>query len=173
MEVLKKNPEHYDALFNLASIYLKTSAFSEAYPLLQKLMNHDPENPQILVNMAVAEIGLGRPNKAISYLDRADRLKDAPRFEIYFHRGVALSHLKKLDEAMTCYKKAEELHPNDHRLLFNMAVACDKLERYDGALTYYERFLRRGGPSSPDERKEVEARIRVLKLYMARNQKSP
>lgn len=173
VEVLKKDPEHYDALFNLASIYLKTSAFSEAYPLLQRLMNHNPEDPQILVNMAVAEIGLGRPQKALSYLKRAESLKDAPQFEIYLHRGVALSRLKKSDEAMIFYKKAEKLHANDHCLLFNMAMACDKLERYREALTYYGRLLKQGGPSSPNERKEVEARVRILKAYIVRNQKTP
>ena len=169
LEVLAGNPEHPDALLNLSSAYIQSSAFSKACPLLKKLSNFDPENPQVLLNLAIVEIGLGRPSKAITYLERSEGLTEEPQFEIYFHRGVALSHLEKLDEALTWYKRAEKLSENNPLLLFNMAVAYDKLERYDEALRYYVTLLNNAdAPLSVKEKKKVEDRIGTLRVYRAR-----
>ena len=169
LEVLRKNPEHSDALLNLSSAYIQSCKYSRAYPLLQKLKSFNPENSEVLLNLAIVEIGLGRPKRAIIYLEMSENLKNEPQFEIYFHRGVALSHLDRLDEALTWYKKAEEHYTNHPLLIFNMAVACDKLERYDEALRYYVTFYANGGGSlSAEEKKEVEARISALRVYLAR-----
>ena len=171
LEVLNKNPEHYDALFNLASAYIKTSSFSEAYPKLIKLKERDPENPVVLLNLAITEIGLGRPQKAIASLCSAENLKEPPVFEIYLHRGVALSQLNKLNEAIIWYKRAEELHPGYPRLLFNMAVIYDKHQQYKESIRYYESFLRQDVSLSAIEAKEIQDRIRAIKSYMAQQAK--
>jgi len=166
-QVLLENPKHRDALFQLSSIYMERSAYAEAYPLLSELVSLDPRDPQALVNLAIAEIALGRPQKAIADLDRALTLSGPPRFEIYFHQGVARSKLQRFEEALIWYKKSEDLDPAHAHLLFNMAVTFDKLERYDEALDCYARFLEASGSSSPKERKDVEARIGVLMAYVA------
>jgi len=166
-EVLRKNPEHYEALFNLAAAYLTDALFSEAYDILQKLHELDPENSQILLNLAIAEIGLGRPRKAISYLNESDALEDTSQFEICFHKGVAMSKLDMLNEAEIWYKRAEELNPNHPRLNFNMAVVYDKLQRYQEALRYYGAFLKNEGAQSAHEKREVENRIKAIRVYVA------
>ena len=171
LEVLAGNPEHPDALLNLSSAYIQSSAFSKARPLLKKLRNFDPENPQVLLNLAIVEIGLGRPNKAIAYLERSEGLTAEPQFEIYFHRGVALIHLEELGEALTWYKRAEKLSENNPLLLFNMAVAYDKLERYDEALRHYVALLNNAdAPISVKEKKRVGDRISVLRMFVARQE---
>ena len=171
LEVLAGNPEHPDALLNLSSAYIQSSAFSKAWPLLKKLSNFDPENPQVLLNLAIVEIGLGRPSKAITYLERSEGLTEEPQFEIYFHRGVALSHLGELGEALTWYKRAEKLSEKNPLLLFNMAVAYDKLKRYDEALRYYVALLNNAdAPISVTEKKKVEDRIGVLRMFVARQE---
>ena len=171
LEVLAGNPEHHDALLNLSSAYIQSSEFSKARPLLKKLRSFDPGNPQVLLNLAIVEIGLGRPAKAITYLERSEGLAEEPQFEIYFHRGVALSHLEELDEALTCYKRAEKLSENNPLLLFNMAVAYDKLERYDEALRYYMALLNNADAMlSVKEKKKVEGRISVLRMFVARQE---
>ncbi len=174
LEVLAGNPEHPDALLNLSSAYIQSSAFSKALPLLKKLRGFDPGNPQVLLNFAIVEIGLGRPDKAITYLERSEGLTDEPQFEIYFHWGVALSHLEELDEALSWYKRAEKLSENNPLLLFNMAVAYDKLERYDEALRYYMALLNNAdAPLFVKEKKKVEDRISVLRMFVARQGSRP
>ena len=171
LEVLAENPENPDALLNLSSAYIQSSLFTKARPLLEKLKQDDPENPKVLLNFAVMEIGLARPNEAIRYLEKTETLSEEPHFEIYFHRGVAFSHLGALDEALTWYQRAEKLSENNPLLLFNMAVVYDKLEKYEKALRYYVSVQGNAGAQLSDsERTKIDERIRVLKMFLARRE---
>ncbi|MDY6972063.1 MAG: hypothetical protein SV775_07015 [Thermodesulfobacteriota bacterium] len=167
LETLRKDPRHFDALLNLASAYIESNAFAKACPLLLKLRSRDPERLEVLLNTAIAEIGLGRPKEGLYYLEKADKVKDKPQFEVYLHRGIALSHLEKLNDALKWYKMAEAVRPGHLLLLFNMAVVYDKLQRYDEALLYYITFLEQGISLPPPEKKMVETRIRAIKAYVA------
>jgi tetratricopeptide (TPR) repeat protein len=172
-QVIRVNPDHRDALFNLSSAYLQLAAYSDAYPLLKQLGMSDHRNPDILVNLAIAEIGLGRPAEAIHLLDSAANQCEEPQFGIYFHRAAALSRLGKLEEARICYKKAEKLNTSHNNLIFNLAVLSDKLQRYDDAIHYYGKFLQQNNTLPPHDKKNIEARIRSLHAYLGsnRNQK--
>ncbi len=164
-EVLKKDPVRYEALYNLSSIYLKFSKYSQACLLLNKLKDKNKDS-RVLLNLAVAEIGMGRYNEAIKHLMEAEKLKDPPLFDIYLHHAIALSRLNKLDEAMGYYKKAEKLNPDDPVLLFNMAVALDKSEKYIRAMKYYIKFLNNASDQSSDTVRDVKKRIYLLKRYI-------
>ncbi len=165
-EVLRKNPKHLGALFNIASAYITNSAFSEAYPYLQELNSLDPGNFQVLLNLAVAEIGLGRFHEALSHLDVAEKLKTESRFEIFFHRAIALSRLERTEDSLEWYIKAEKLHPNHPSLLFNMAVLYDRSGQYEKALNYYETLMKRDSFTTPHEKEAIEARVRKIKAYL-------
>jgi len=171
--VLHEKPGHRDALYYLSSLYMEQSAYAEAYPLIMELLRLNPGDPQGLANLAISEIALGRPEQAIAYLNEALTDEDPPRFKIYFHQGVARSKLHRLEEAITWYRKAEDLDPGHKHLLFNMAVTFDRLERYKEALDCYARFLKAGESSSPKERRDVETRIGVLMAYLVEAPTTP
>jgi tetratricopeptide (TPR) repeat protein len=62
-EVLKIEPGHFDAAFNLSSAYLQTQAFDQAYAIAADLYLRAPDDPQVMLNLAVAQIGCGRPRR--------------------------------------------------------------------------------------------------------------
>ena len=165
--VLKVNPDHLDALLNLSSAYIQIKAYSEAYPKLNKLRTLDAYNPDVLLNLAITEIGLGRPAEAMKLLDQASIQFDQPIFGIHFHRAAALSRLNRLKEAHASYKRAEELNPEHSALLFNLAVLSDKLKRYDEAVSYYKKYLYMHTGLTDNEMREIRARISSLQLYLA------
>lgn len=165
-QVIRVNPDHRDALFNLSSAYIQLADYSDAYPLLKQLRVIDQRNPDVLVNLAIVEIGLGRPAEAIRLLDMAANQYAEPQFGIYFHRAAALSRLGKLEEARISYKKAEKLNAGHNYLIFNLAVLSDKLQRYDEAVQYYGQFLQQSDTLPPREKKNIEARIRSLHAYL-------
>ena len=166
-QVLRVKPDHRDALFNLASAYIQLTAYSEALPLLRKLRSYDDGNPDVLVNLAIVEIGMGNSTEAIHLLDLAAKQYADPKFEIYFHRAAALSRLGRLEEALRSYKSAEELNPKHPTLNFNLALLCDKLQKYHDAVDYYNVFLSQGGNLPRHEEKRIESRIRSLRAYLA------
>jgi tetratricopeptide (TPR) repeat protein len=170
-QVLRVKPDHRDALFNLASAYIQLTAHSEALPLLRKLRSYDDGNPDVLVNLAIVEIGMGNSPEAINLLDLAAKQYADPKFEIYFHRAAALSRLGRLEEALRSYKSAEELNPKHPTLNFNLALLCDKLQKYHDAVHYYNVFLSQGDNLPRYEEKRIESRIRSLRAYLAGSRK--
>jgi tetratricopeptide (TPR) repeat protein len=168
-QVLKVRPDHQEALFNLASAYIQLAAYSEAFPLLKKLRSYDKDNLDVLINLAIVQIGMGNPAEALHLLDLAAKHYAHPKFEIYFHRAAALSRLGHLEEAMLSYKTAEELNPNHPNLNFNLAVLCDKLHKYHDAVNYYESFLRHSDDLPLHEERKIEYRIRSLQAFLAQN----
>ena len=169
-QVLVVEPNHQKASFNLASAYIQTEAYAKAYSLLIKLKSRDPLNPDILLNLAIVEIGMGKPAMALPLLERASKHVKQPQFGIYFHRAAALSRLGRLEEARSFYKKSETLNPRHPTLIFNLAVLCDKLQKYDEAVGYYQTFLQSSEKLPEHEKKNIEERVRSLNAFLAAKQ---
>ncbi len=167
-EVLRKNPNHYDACFNLAAVYLTQHEFDQAYPILFRLHDSHAENPEILLNLAIAEMGRGRPQQAIIHLDAAASMKVNPEFEICYHKAIAYNRLKDFKKAEAWYIKAKKIRPAHPPLLFNMALLYDKQNQYDRALKYYEMFLKYRDKTSVSEQKKIRSRIKAIQIYRVR-----
>jgi Flp pilus assembly protein TadD len=164
-QVLKLDPDHFDSLLNLSSAYIQTEAFDKAQIIAADLHVRAPENHFVTVNLAIAKIGMGDPAEAIRLLDKTVDQIDAPQFEIYFHKGVAFRQLGRTRDAITFYKKAEQLNPDAPALLFNLAVAFDNRLQYAEALHYYRKCthqLKKDGRGAGLPVLKIEERIRTL-----------
>jgi TolA-binding protein len=166
LEVLKKNPDFEDAIFNLGAAYIATSDFGKAHTLYEKLKDLDPKNPRILLNLSLSEIGLGLPEKAILNLEKAELFK-GPRFEIYLNRGIALSQIGNFNEAIKWHKRAEEIKKDEPLLLFNMALCYDKHKEYPDALKYYLLFLKHESSFPPHQLRDIKRRVSSLRVHLA------
>jgi tetratricopeptide (TPR) repeat protein len=166
-EVLKIDPDHFDTAFNLTSAYLQTQAFDKAYAMASDLYRKRPQNPQVALNLAVSQIGVGQPRQAIALLDAMAEDPGAPLYEVYFHKGVAYRNIDEPDLAVRWYQKAEQLNAGDPRLLFNMAVALDQDQRYEAAVNYYLKFLQAAKGDDHASHREVSGRIRTLRAHLA------
>ena len=166
-EVLKIDPDHFDTGFNLTSAYLQTRAYDRAYAMAADLYRRKPDDPRVALNLAIALIGVGQPRQAIDLLDRFSSYPDAPLYEIYFHKGVAYRNIGEPATAVAWYQKAEQLKPDDPRLLFNTAVALDQNRQYRMAANYYQKYLKQSQDEELSTRKQVARRIRVLQAELA------
>ena len=164
-EVIKIDPEHYNARFNLGAAYLQTQSFDNAYYILTDLYLKEPDNQQVMLNLAVANIGRRRFDQALALLDKAAAAPHAPLFEIALHKGIAYNHLNQIQDALNWYKRAEALRPDDPRLLFNLAVVCDQQHRYAAAIDYYRRHIDQNPGMNAAKEKQIRRRIRVLQAY--------
>src|SRR6266511_2786651 len=67
----------------------------------------------------------------------------------YLNEALALERQGDYDAALTSYRLALRDHPNDARILQNMAIAFTKTRRFDEAIRHYRRaflLLQRGDP---------------------------
>ncbi|MGD9211072.1 MAG: tetratricopeptide repeat protein [Desulfobacteraceae bacterium] len=165
--VLKTDAQHYDTRFNLVSAYLQTGAYDKAYPMAMALHRLHPNDPAIVLNLAVACIGRGDALKGLELLDQVDKNSTIPLFKIYLHQGVANRQLGRLETAIVCYHKAEQINPGNPHLLFNLAIAYDQLQQYDNAIRYYRKYIRLAAKDSPSTQRQVEQRIHTLLLNIS------
>ncbi len=165
--VLKRNPDHRATRFNLASAYIQIASFTEARTILEDLNRQEPGNPEILLNLAVVEIGLDRPEEALVFLDSAEKRVASPTFEILFHKGAAYSRMGDFETALRMYQKAERLAPGNPRLWLNTAIVYDSLAQYNQAISHYQLFLDSNTSLTTTERREIQTRVRELMTYLA------
>jgi tetratricopeptide (TPR) repeat protein len=59
----------------------------------------------------------------------------------YLNEALALERQGDYDAALTSYRLALRDHPNDARILQNMAIAFTKTRRFDEAIRHYRRAL--------------------------------
>jgi tetratricopeptide (TPR) repeat protein len=171
-DVLRYNPQHTEALFNLASVYIELSHFPDAYDILIKLLATTPDDPKTMLNLGITEIGLGKNKDALSHLSIVNNEEEeALQFSLSFHRGVAMSRLGKLDEALVCYKAAEKLRHDHSTLIFNIAVLYDKLGDYGEAISYYSRLFENDSLPSL-EIDELRHRVEILQSHISGSIKS-
>ena len=171
--VLKKDPSHRAARFNLASAYIQVGAYLEAHSILEGLRTLEPYNAEILLNLAVAEIGLDRPGEALELLEKAQGSLLAPSFTIMFHKGTAYSRLGEFEKALAMYQTAERISSDNPRLPLNKAIAYDHLQQYDQAIEQYEIYLSRNPGLRPLERRSIEIRLVELRVYVSNASREP
>ena len=171
--VLKKDPNHRATRFNLASAYIQVGAYTEARAILEKLRNSEPRNPEILLNLAVAAIGLNRPDEALQLLEESQEALSAPTFEIMFHKGAAYSRLGEFDQALAMYQRAGRISSDNPILPLNKALAYDHLQRYNQAVEQYEIYLNRNPDLHGTDRRGIESRLRELRVYLSNMSTQP
>ena len=78
--------------------------------------------------------------KAVDYLTKA--LQINPAFaEAYYNRGLALGHLKRLDEALASYDQAIRFKPDYVDAHSNRGNTLQDLKRYEEALASYDQAI--------------------------------
>lgn len=164
-EVVKIDPGHDKARFNMAAAYLQIQGYNKAYDILVDLYQDETHNQQVMINLAIAHIGCGRSREALTLLDKVESMPEAHSFEVAFHKGLAYSRLHMIKEALGAYKRAETMRPEDPRLLFNVAVIYDQELNYRAAIDYYRRYMDRSPKIDAYKQKQIRRRIRALQAY--------
>jgi len=166
-EVVQLQPQHFDARFNLVSAYIQTREFAKAHHIAGELYRQDGTNQLVLSNLAIAKIGMGHPREALQLLDQVADLPQASMFTVYLHKGIAYRNLNEMDAALEWYKRAEALQPENPQMLFNLALAYDRQQRYGEAAHYYQACLQQAEIDERLSEKDIRRRISTLRFYLA------
>ena len=167
-KALNYNPENTDTRFNLASVYISMSRYSDAYNILLKLDSCNPSDSNTMLNLAIAEIGLGKDRDALVHLKGIKEEGRELRFKVAFHEGIALSHTGESAEAIIRYKDAESFKPDSPALLLNMAVLYDRLGNYNEAINYYLKLID-SDSSNTHENEKYKKRIETLRSNISKS----
>lgn len=139
-QLLEEQPEHHEALFNMAVILSHQKKYDEALACCRKVIALTP-------NMAVAHNNLGN-----IYLEKKDFANALATFRhgltlckgsVELHNNLAnvLKELGEFDEALENYQKALKLQPRNAVVLSNMGEIYRSLNRLDEALAHYRKAI--------------------------------
>lgn len=121
LDIVTADPLHADALHMLGLTEASLQDAQTAALYLQRAVQVSPNQYLFNSNLALALNNIGQYQSSLQYSLRASELN--PNYaNSYFHSGVSLAHLKRIDEAIDFYSKALLLLPQFTDALSNRAL---------------------------------------------------
>ncbi|MBL8851627.1 MAG: tetratricopeptide repeat protein [Planctomycetaceae bacterium] len=109
-DVLKEAPDNSQANNDLGYLWAdRNKNLEEARGMIEKALKAEPENPAYLDSMGWVLYRLGQFAEARTHLDQAVALPTGQDSTIFEHLGDVLDKLDLKTEAVTAWRKAEEL----------------------------------------------------------------
>lgn len=90
----------------------------------------EPNNPEILVQMARVLVFVARPEEAVEFTKKAMRIDPNYRDpDCFWVSGMAYFAMGKLEEALTFFEKAHRQNPEEQWYAYPLAATCAHLGR--------------------------------------------
>lgn len=108
------------ARFNLAQLLFRQERFAEAAEVYQILLEEDPDNLEVLSNLAIALVSSGEEEEAMELYDDLLNRPDLNAQDLYLI-GVGLYQVEEWEQASRAFRDAWEQVPEHRDALFNYA----------------------------------------------------
>jgi len=162
-QVLKIDPNHSQALNNIAIIFTNLKDYQKATNTYEKAIEIDPNYADAHYNLGTIFKELGEFEKAKNCYEKA--IKINPNYtDAHNNLGVLFKELGDLQKAKECFEKAIKINPNDARAYSNQGNTYKELGEKQKAKECYEKAIE----INPDY---TNANNQLLKsLYQINNQ---
>ena len=139
-QILKSEPNHFDAIQLLGAIATQTKQWQIALELFSKASQINPVNVNVFCNKGIVLKELGYLAQALVSLNNAINL-NVNHAESYMNRGLVLKRLNRLDDALKDLTRAIELRCDYAEAYSNYASALESLDKLDDALVSYNQAI--------------------------------
>jgi Flp pilus assembly protein TadD len=142
-----KHKEQFDVLSMAANLYAQNSQFEHELALLQKLVDREPTNLELLSRKGLAELRLVRFENAIVTLTTALSLEPANE-NARLLRAVAHLRAGHLDAARNDYLELLKNPSSSEVALFGLGGVAWRERDTNAIVEYYQRYLTNATPGS-------------------------
>lgn len=111
-QVLQREPNNFDALFNLANLYIQRGQPNEAVPLMEKLIQQNPKNLDLRLNLAQLYELTGQNHQAETAYDQI-LVQQESNFTALISKAILRSKQGDTKMARTLFVRAERVAPSD------------------------------------------------------------
>ena len=112
----------------------------EAITWLDKALEIDGEDVEVLCNKGITLTDLGRYKEAISVFDKALEI-DGEDVEVLCNKGITLTDLGRYKEAISVFDKALEIDEEDVDVISNKGRSLAIMEEYVEAIVWFDKAL--------------------------------
>src|SRR5712671_1605749 len=138
--ILKAQPEHFDALHLLGVIAIQTNQHRLAVDLIGQAIAINPNDAAFYSNRGVALQELKLLDAAVASYDKAIAIRSDDA-DVYSNRGNVLQELKQLEAAVASYDKAIAAKPDYAEAHYNRGTALQALKQPEAAVASYDKAL--------------------------------
>ena len=139
-EFASATEQNNDELIKSAMNFLKTDQIDEAIPILEKILKTEPNNLNILKNLAVAYTNSKMCHDSIQIYDKILELKpNSP--EILYGKAVCFNDLGLPEKALLTLDKIDQKDLNDNGILMTKASSHLILKEFKQSQKYYQTIL--------------------------------
>jgi len=139
-KILKKRPNHFDALYLLGLSEHQSNNSQSAERLLKRALLVDPQSTAARYARAVILSSLQRDSEALTCFDDLLALKP-DFFEAHLERGKLLSRLQRFADAIVAYDNAILINPQQLDVLIHKGEALHYLGQFVDAIACYDQLL--------------------------------
>ena len=147
-QVLREQPQHFDALHLLGVVAQQLGDNSRSVRLISEALQIDPHFVEAHFNLGNALSALGQHASALASYESATALRPAYA-EAWFNYGNTHFYLQQLTQAVPLYQRALSLQPDNAAIERNLATALLALGDYAAAIAHFDAALRLV-PSTPE-----------------------
>ena len=121
VQVLKINPNHSQALKNIAIIFINLKDYQKAKKCYEKAVEIDPNSADAYYNLGIIFKELKEYQKAKSCYEKADNIQPNNTI-IQTNLGIIFNDLGEYQKAKDCYEKAIKINPDNGKAHYNLGV---------------------------------------------------
>lgn len=139
-KILKKRPNHFEALYMLGVCERQSGNFVAAVRLLRRALLIDPRSPEVHSELGLALEAAQQLDEALACFDKLIGLK--PDFaEAHYNRGNILLALGRFDQAIASFGNTTSIDPNHVSAWNNRGNALLQLGKFEQCFASYSTAL--------------------------------
>ncbi|MBQ8635084.1 tetratricopeptide repeat protein [bacterium] len=180
LEVLAQQPNNLDALSGSAWAYYSLGDYTNSKLSANKILAYDKtnKNAQDLLNNiyeneystqlqeAITNYEQGEYGKSYALLDSYLTKKPNDSYAMYY-KALNLEEMNKRNDAIKQYKALISKDSSFAPAYYSLAVALDNNEKYEEAVSNYEKFVSLKGSEKDDMTSFSLSRVKELKEYLS------
>lgn len=133
--VISREPDNFEAQFNLGFAYLQWGRHSNAITEFKKALRYQPSNSEIWSNLAIAYENLGQNDNAIGALVKAVQYNPG-NITALINLAAMYHNANQFGKAIEYYKRAISIDGSNEEALTNLAKCLVSIGKFAEAKNY-------------------------------------
>jgi tetratricopeptide (TPR) repeat protein len=139
-ELLRIDPNDFEAYFALGDIYIKTGQYDKAIGCFKDGADIVSGNPMVYSRIAEAYQKLGDYEKAVEYYKKVIQL-NPHTIDVYLQLGYIYHYMGYYDKAIGCFDKVTQFSPGHIDAYLQLALMHKDSGDYEKAVEYYKKVI--------------------------------